>query len=227
MGRLVTSSAYIVENFLTLEQLASSSGVSASDLQDMIAEGCLPGPAYEVTCHYKIQSIFGECDEMEQRAYYPKSHIQKAQSVASSKQSYAEQRQMLQQAFFSDYKKTLKAQKAAEFGLARLFDAAGQIAGIEADKLLAEEWRHFLDGTYGLCTRSATAQDIATKETMVAKITYLSSQLDEELKPHLLDELKHAVEALDAVTAPFAPHEVKRSSRGRFIDEVRRKYLSG
>jgi hypothetical protein len=36
--------------------------------------------------------------------------------------------------------------------------------------------------------------------------------------------LRVAVDLLDSVSAPFAPHEVARSSRHRYVDEVRKTY---
>jgi len=222
----MTSIDYIVENFLTFDQLAAASGVSVDQLQEMIAANCLPGPAYEVTGTYKVQSVFGLHEEVVSRAYYPTSHVTKAQAVASSAATYPEQSETLKRAFYTDYKKILLAKNAAAFGLAHLFDAAGQIVGPKADLLLAQEWQHYLDGTYGLCTRCATATEIATKESMIAKITCLTDKLEQDRAAGLLDDLAQAVDELDAVSAPFAPHEVARSSRGRHIDAVRRKYLT-
>lgn len=37
--------------------------------------------------------------------------------------------------------------------------------------------------------------------------------------------LAAAVDLLDRVSAPFAPHEVARSSRQRYVDEVRAAWL--
>jgi hypothetical protein len=45
--------------------------------------------------------------------------------------------------------------------------------------------------------------------------------LDEEERGRLAG----AVDLLDAASAPFAPHEVARSSRRRYVDEVRAAWL--
>jgi len=221
----MSSIDYIIENFITIEELARLSDVRVEQLREMVAANCLPGPAYEVKGDYKVQSIFGEHQETVCRAYYPKSHIAKAQAISANSDTYSEQNEALRQAFYRDYKNNLVSKNAIDFGLENLFDEAGRVAGAAADKLLASEWQHYLDGTYGLCTRRATADDIAIKEIMVAKITHLMGKIDEDSASSLLLELSSAVDALDAVSSPFAPHEQERSSRGRFIDTVRQKYL--
>jgi len=225
MGEKMASIDYITENFLTLEKLATLSKVPVEQLREMMAANCLPGPAYEVTGHYTVRSIFGEHQETVCRAYYPKSHVVKAQAIAANSDGYSKQNAALRQAFYRDYKKILVTKKAVDFGLEHLFDEAGQVKGDAADKLLASEWQHYLDGTYGLCTRGASVEEIAMKETMIAKIIYLTDLLDQEKSQSLVDDLRCAVDALDAVSAPFGPHEVASSSRGRYIDAVREKYF--
>jgi hypothetical protein len=95
-----------------------------------------------------------------------------------------------------------------------------------SDAHIAAEWQHFLDGTYGLCTRSGLPEDIAAKEAAIVLIramTALAARqgLDEEERGRLAG----AVDLLDAASAPFAPHEVARSSRRRYVDEVRAAWL--
>lgn len=221
----MSSIDYITENFITIEKLATLSTVPVGQLRKMIAANCLPGPAYEVTGQYEVCSIFGAHRETVCRAYYPKSHVAKAQAIAANSDTYSEQNDALRRAFYREYKNILVSKNAIDFGLENLFDETGQVAGVAADELLASEWQHYLDGTYGLCTRRVTADDIAIKEIMVAKITYLMRKIDEDRSQSLLEELNGAVDELDAVSASFAPHEQERSSRGRHIDAVRQKYL--
>jgi hypothetical protein len=87
------------------------------------------------------------------------------------------------------------------------------------DAHLRDEWRHFLDGTYGLCTRSGLPEDIAAKELAICVIR-------ESLEGGAPDlaRLRAAVDLLDRASSPFAPHERPRSSRHRYVDELRVRY---
>jgi hypothetical protein len=92
-------------------------------------------------------------------------------------------------------------------------------AGLDAH--LADEWGHFLAGTYGLCTRSGLPEDIAAKELAICVIKELSADDGPGLD---LERLRQAVDLLDRASTPFAPHERARSSRHRYVDAMRLKY---
>jgi hypothetical protein len=103
--------------------------------------------------------------------------------------------------------------------------AAGIIPGdttFANDARLQAEWNAFLDGTYGLCTVSGLPEDIAAKEAAIAvirEVTEMAAPGDAGRA-----RLRAAVDLLDSVAAPFAPHERARSSRRRYVDEVRAAY---
>lgn len=218
---------YIKQNFLTLAQLSDASGVSVQLIKQMIGAGCLPGPAYEVLQESSIRSVFGEHEEQVTAEYYPHSHVAKAQDIERSGVSLAavaaEQRRLFDQTYID----LLRAEKAAEFGLGHLCAPDGCVKGPELDAFLDTEWQHYLDGTYGLCTRSASFEEIAIKEIMIAKIKCLLGLLDAGESAVSFDDLAEAVDRLDTVSSPFAPHERQLSSRGQWIDSVRATYLAG
>jgi hypothetical protein len=92
----------------------------------------------------------------------------------------------------------------------------------EFNNHLKQEWSYFIDGTYGLCTRSGLPEDIAAKEFSILEISELLelSELDQEQ----LSKLTLAVNLLDSSSSMYAPHERLQSSRHRLVNEVRRKY---
>jgi len=220
------SNDYIEKNFLTLEDLSEATSVSAVEIGNMINSACLPGPAYEIDIVSKIRSVFGEHEQSSTRAYFPKSHIEKIKAFLAAGVSYETSAAKEQKNFQLTYAKKIEESGADKFGLANFFQADGTVGGEPLEIFLQAEWQHYLDGTYGLCTRNATADEIACKEVMIAKIKYLTKQYDQEHEPALLAPLAEAVDVLDAVSAPFAPHEIARSSRGLYIDAVRKKYLA-
>lgn len=59
---------------------------------------------------------------------------------------------------------------------------------------------------------SGLPEDIAAKELAIALIREADGRA----------RLRRCVDLLDSVSSPFAPHEVARSSRHRYVDEMRR-----
>lgn len=88
-------------------------------------------------------------------------------------------------------------------------------------------WQHFLNGTYGLCTRTGLPNEIFLKHIYIRFIEFITqANRPSEIKPNMRHILAQAVNALDVVEADFAPHEVAQSSRQRCIINVRNEYLS-
>ena len=90
------------------------------------------------------------------------------------------------------------------------------------DYHIEAEWGYFIDGIYGLCTKSGLPEDIASKELAILIIKKFESK-DILTDPERAELIK-AVSFLDSVSSLFAPHERIRSSRYRLINEVRRKF---
>lgn len=222
----MTSIDYIFQHFLTLDQVAEQSGVPLEKLTALQKANCLPGPAYRLKGSVTVSSLFGEHEEMIPQDYYPHSHVIKARELAEAGDDLAVIASQQEEAFKTSYKDVLLRMHAKDYGLAHLFTENGDVAGKAADQLLDSEWQHYLDGTYGLCTKSAMAEDIAAKEIMITKIKWLIDRLesDEADQEALLPQLKRSVDLLDHISMPFAPHERERSSRGKYIDSVRAKY---
>ncbi|NVJ97280.1 MAG: hypothetical protein HWE25_03950 [Alphaproteobacteria bacterium] len=219
------SLSYLQSSFLTLEQLAGLSGVSADRLRAMIAHGCLPGPAYKVEGKCRISSFFGDHDEVMDIWYFPRSYIGTALALQQSGKELevlAEEEKAL---FFRIYTSVLEEWNAQAFGLGHLFQDDARVGGEAAISFLEGEWQHYLSGTYGLCTRTASAKEIAVKEVMIARIKFLTSDMSKDRAAVDITELVQAVDFLDEVSAPFAPHEVGRSSREKYINQPRAKYL--
>lgn len=223
----MTSLDYIHENFLTLEELSKQHFLSIELLQHYIDAGCLPKPSYKVTNSVTIDSVLGHCEEeSDMIGYFPKSYQSKFELIHSlaSKMSIQEVKKFLYERFINIYAETLHECEAHLWGLASYISSDGILCS-EGKKFIDEEWHHYIAGTYGLCTKSATTKDIAIKEASVAKITHLLS-LNETaaLSNEQCENLKSAVDALDKVSALFAPHELASSSRQKYINDVRSKF---
>lgn len=199
---------YLDTHFFTRDQLLAAADIDAAGLAAL--EG-MPAPSYRLAIDIGCDSFFGAHSEQHRIDYYAKGYadwigIVRTLPAETGARGVFEQR----------YRDRL-AQLAAA-GIAS--DDPKLNAGLDAH--LADEWRHFLDGTYGLCTRSGLPEDIAAKEVAIAIIK--ESTGEQVLTVVETTRLRDAVNLLDEASAPFAPHERERSSRHRLVDLVRKGY---
>jgi hypothetical protein len=203
---------YLNRHFLTREQLLARTGMAGARLDELQQLGMMPRPSYRLRLDLVCDSFFGQHDESHAIDWYAQGYAAWAgllEALDGPRQAY--------RMFAGRYRRRL-AQLAVDQPLA---DAEA----LADEGHIAAEWRHFLDGTYGLCTRSGLPEDIAAKEAAIVRIRALTAPDT----PRGLDEgerrrLAAAVDLLDLASAPFAPHELARSSRRRYVDEVRKAY---
>ena len=205
---------YIRAHFLTLGQLADWTGVPPGAISSYIAYRCIPRESYTVSRVAEIESFFGHITgAREVVRYYAPSHVQWVldTSRAARLQPLEQIAAARRDAFCRDY-----AEEARRIG-------ADLLRPDELETLAQQEYESWLDGTYGLCTRTATATDIARKEISILRIKQLTnggtkaaiSQADR-------DALQAAMTILDDVASPFAPHERPHSSRAKWIEAIAR-----
>ena len=204
---------YLNTHFLSRERLLARCGIDEGRLGELQERGMMPQPSYRLRVELSCDSFFGPHGEQHAIDWYP----QGAPAWAGLLAALDDPRQACE-VFASRYRRRL-----AHLGDEGLITAAEQLSG---DAHIASEWRHFLDGTYGLCTRAGLPEEIAAKEAaivLIRELTALGAQqgLNEEQRRRLAA----AVDLLDRVSAPFAPHEVGRSSRRRCVDDVRATWL--
>ncbi|MBV8635325.1 MAG: hypothetical protein JO002_12600, partial [Burkholderiaceae bacterium] len=183
------------------------------ELATMQARGVMPQPAYRLALDIACDSFFGRHQSQTDVAYYAKGYAAWINIV----------RNMQAEDAFELFAQRYKAQlrQLAEAGMSAAHDKLN--AGLDVH--LGGEWQYFLDGTYGLCTRSGLPEDIAIKElatTVIKEIT--EERYDKPLSHAEHAKLAAAVGLLDAASAPFAPHERLRSSRYRLVDQMRTAY---
>jgi hypothetical protein len=198
---------YLNRHFLTREQLLARSGIDGARLDALQDVGMMPRPAYRLRLELTCDSFFGAHAESHAIDWYAQGMVAWAgllEALDGPRQAF--------DVFADRYRRRLARLAAAE--------------ALSTDAHIAAEWQHFLDGTYGLCTRSGLPEDIAAKEAAIVTIRALTDVgarqgLNEEER----SRLAAAVDLLDAASAPFAPHELARSSRRRYVDAVRAAWL--
>ncbi|MBZ0113416.1 MAG: hypothetical protein K8J08_13215 [Thermoanaerobaculia bacterium] len=202
---------YLDANFLTRRQLLEISQTTEEQLQKWIELSIAPRSSYRLDLSVSCDSYFGDHQGSESVEYFAKgtlSWLGFLREIASPGDAFL--------AFERRYKARLDNLRASGFRS----DSPKLNEGIEAH--IASEWGHFLDGVYGLCTRSGLPEDIAAKEFAVVITQELIERSD--LTERELEDLAAAVDLLDAASADFAPHEREQSSRRRLVDDVRRRY---
>jgi hypothetical protein len=198
---------YLDAHLLSTARLLAASGMSATLLSRLQQDGMAPQPSYRLRLSIDCTSFFGEHSEHCEQDFYATGAVDWLADVAKLTDG------------------------AAAFGLfVERYRARVAQLGAEprTDEYLLSEWQHFLSGTYGLCTRSGLPEAIADKEVAIANIKSIVDNRGEQVLTE--DErqyLRHWVDVLDRASAPFAPHEVARSSRRRLVDEVRNTYGLG
>jgi hypothetical protein len=195
---------YLSHHFLTEAQLLASAGLDAATLHALQARQLAPRPAYRLQLRLHCTSFFGPHDEQHELHFY----------ASGTPAWLAALRDLPDEAMAFDL-------------FARRYRAALHRLDPAAQADLAAAWRSFLDGTFGLCTRTGLPEDIAAKEwaadlaeTLVAAGPHPAGSA-EDMR---LAALRSAVATLDAASSPFAPHERARSSRHRLVDRVRARY---
>lgn len=188
---------YLQTHFFTSEQLWVRCAIDAEQLRSWQDRRMMPQPSYRLNLDISCDSFFGHHREQQRAEFYAKGYVswvELLRSLGSEDQAFA--------VFARRYRERLD--QLAGSGVTHPND-------FTIEQHLTAEWNHFLDGTYGLCTVSGLPEDIAAKEVAIAIIRAADNR----------EGLRQAVDLLDAVSSPFAPHEVARSSRRRYVDEMR------
>lgn len=202
---------YLSAYFYNKEQLLQRANISESKFEHLTKLGIMPKPSYKITLGLTCQSALGEYDSSESLEYFAKGYTRWL--VMLKELARPEDARTI---FAQDYAKHLSQLKCDGFNC--LDDKVDQ--GLELH--IQQEWQHFSEGTYGLCTRSGLVQDIVAKELASMIINELLQQAP--LNQQQTQTLNNAVNLLDNASALFAPHERARSSRQKLVLDVRQQF---
>ena len=202
---------YLDQNLYTLEQVLDLSNIEISDFRRLQAQRMMPKYSYELSLNLTCHSYFGEHQESCDVEYYAKGYVKWLVDISNKH---------TEEQAFSLFEKRYRQQLSTlnSMGYRSHIDEFNS----ELSTLITEQWKHFISGIYGLCTKSGLPEDIATKEIAITIIESLDAQkvLSVEDRQHL----RNAINLLDQASSLFAPHERLRSSRYSLVDQVRKKY---
>jgi hypothetical protein len=202
---------YLRAHYLSKDALLSAANTTEQQLRAYQQQGVMPLCSYKLSLSVQCDSFFGFHSEEKEVEYYARGYVSWLATIST-----LQGREPVYSTFARRYKQGLGQLKEQGHG------SNSPKLNAELDQHIAQEWQHFLAGTYGLCTRSGLPEDIVAKELAILEITELTAEA--ELLPQQLQRLSRAVNVLDAASAWFAPHERAMSSRHRLVDEVREQY---
>ncbi|MFP3353410.1 DUF6058 family natural product biosynthesis protein [Pseudoalteromonas sp. SIMBA_153] len=202
---------YLNEYFITKSELLTQSQVSEQALAHYQETGVMPKCSYKLKLALESDSFFGLHADIQEIEYYAKGYVAWLGIVQS-----LDDKEKVFSVFSKRYKEVLE--KLKNQGIT----STDVKLNADIQEHIEQEWAYFLDGIYGLCTKSGLPEHIAAKELAIIQINELS-KLESPTESELV-QLKCAVNLLDESSALFAPHERVNSSRYRLIDEMYRKY---
>jgi uncharacterized small protein (DUF1192 family) len=202
---------YLKDNFLTLQALLDWVKIDESELRQYQDANIMPKASYRLTVDLNCDSFFGPHKESQILEYYAKGYASWLGMIKSLKDE-----RLIYGEFARRYRDAIALLQSQGHSSANPKMSSALPQHIEA------EWGHFIQGIYGLCTRSGLPEDIAAKELAIVQITELTEK--GALNTDELERLTRAVNLLDTASAHFAPHERVKSSRHRLVDDIRRAY---
>ncbi len=206
---------YLSRYFLTKQELLVAAKITEQELSHYQKLEVMPKCSYKLQLNVASTSFFGLHNKEQEVEYYAKGYISWLAIVQSLNDA-----QSIYSLFETRYKTAIEQLRLQGH------DSKNDKINASLDLHIKEEWQHFLDGIYGLCTKSGLPEDIAAKEFSILEINELTAKTESaELTEQQLSQLTRAVNLLDSASAFFAPHERLNSSRHRLVDEVRRKYV--
>jgi hypothetical protein len=197
---------YLGQHFITREQLLERCAIDQAALERLQGLRVMPRPSYRLRLGIACDSFFGHHEEQAEVEYYATSYPGWLNEVAGF-ETEAQARSVFDQRYVA---------RVGELAAAGIAPAN---VDLTSDSHLQAEWNAFLDGIYGLCTVSGLPDDVAAKETAIAVIREITAAGATDGAAR--ERLRQAVDLLDQASKPFAPHEVARSSRKRWVDDVR------
>jgi len=207
---------YLNDSFYSKQQLLALTKTDDADFRRFQEQKIMPKCSYKLALTMNCDSFLGAHKNHEVIEYYAKGYVSWLELI-KSKQNALEIYQYFEQSYLNNL---------AELKKVGFSSSNSKVTG-EVKSHIKEEWQHFLNGTYGLCTRSGLPHDIAAKELAIIIINELCDvqiNNNNDLTNENRAKLNDAVNLLDKASAEFAPHERLNSSRERLINVVREKY---
>lgn len=195
---------YLQANFLDQKQLCEMACISPEKLEELIEKELIPKPSYTIESRWTITSPLGDKAELSEiTKYFPKSTTSLIQQNIN-RDSAAFKAEMksryIQTVLDNDMNKRTYQTEA------------------ELDEVFETQWKHYINGVYGICTLSSTAEEIAKKDIAVSELIHFMENQQGFTTTEKQEKLKVLNDNYNEISSIFAPYQRKKSSRGKYVD---------
>lgn len=210
---------YLYDCYYETTQFCTAAQIDQVRLKELGVARIIPDASYIVDVELNSESFVAKHREAQQHKFYLKGHVEWVAQISDKNISTEN---AARHYFETQYNLAIDEFLASELG-EKIVNIYPRSKWSLSD--YSETWQHFLDGTYGLCTRTGLPREIFLKHIYIRFIEFVTAaNQPKNISSDLLDLLGEAVEALDKVESDFAPHEVRQSSRQRCIIDIKKEY---
>ncbi|MBP2618850.1 DUF6058 family natural product biosynthesis protein [Chryseobacterium jejuense] len=212
---------YIRLHYVEKYDLLRLTAIDIDFLNFLLNEKLIPAASYVVESEVKILSPLGdETNENIKEEYFGKHILSLIEGFKKNTLQSTE----FKQRFKENFKNVLLEHKDRNFAYGNIFDENSNLIEELFEHYFDNEWDHYCNGIYGICTLNATEKEIVEKEIIVKKLInfnkkFSTSQLDNQQKEELIELNKE----FNGVTRLFAPYQREVSSRGKYLDMILKK----
>ncbi len=214
---------YLYKNFYEQSIFETVADIDHKAFNQLKEYKIIPGPSYVLDTSIATSSFFGNFKNKETYSFYIKGLVEWLKAV----RCFDLKSELRAKSYFSHvYGNALKIFFSGEIGQWIELELPNFQSEFNEKKLEAT-WQYFLDGTYGVCTRTSSPEDISLKQCLSMFIErFCEKNQPGDLLVKQRSMLAKTIDLLDTVESDFAPHEIKLSSRQRCIIDTRKKYFS-
>lgn len=231
MSAVATLKAYVERHFVEQPELAARAGVDISTLRSLIAAGVVPQPSYRIWPNGAFASPIGGAHGGEPSGvatdwYSPAAAwwIRRALGMTETPTEIA---RLFADRFVADFITQLAALPDGHLAYPDVY-VGGSLSPEAAASLARAEWDDWINGGYGVCLRHWSASDAIAKMLQRGRIIALTDGgTRDALTPPDRLALLEALERLEAVILPFAPHQRPTGTPGLWIDRILARYGLG
>lgn len=227
---------YTSRYFLDRREFLRSANITDSFFQDLLDGHALPGPIYRLWENGSYWSPIGGqigtigSGDPETELFSPAAiwWARRAKVLAASEDLSSRRiAPALYALFHEDFAHAVRDDTASRYGYPDLFEN-GMLREERIDAVVLSEWNDWINGGYGVCLKRFDAFHLIAKTNESARIRAITDGgRKDELSPAETMDLLDALDRLDAVMLPFAPHQRPLGTPGKWVDAILAKYQLG
>ena len=214
---------YVQHHFVEMDTLARASRFTPSQIEALIKAKAIPEPAYSIWPNGAFSSPIGGRYGQPSGTpvnWYSADAIWWLRNAMILDAAPEVVSATFQAAFCAQFLQRLQQIPEAILGYSECY-RNGRLEPELAHSLASREWQDWAHGGYAVCLRKWNVHSLVTKTIERARIITIT---DAGRKPVLSDleraHLLQAMERLDAVLLPFAPHQRPFGTPGLWIDAM-------